>query len=499
MSDQATTPAIRGVAQLMQRCDDPREALAPLDMIERALRSAAEDAGAPSLLQALDCVIVPASLWGSAAGGAPAKELAKRVGSPDATPGTSIISGTSILETLDWACREIAAGRREIVAIAAGECEHSKRRAAKQGIDLGHAELEASEPAFTVGGDHPHNVLEQEIKVGIVSAPAGFALCENSLRRARGEGVSEHRERIAGLWSQLSSVAANNPAAWIQRRVPAEEIATPSESNRVVAWPYTKLMVANMVVDQASALIITSEAAAKRHGVRAGASIYPHASAASGHALSLSERPQLHEHPGQVLATQRALEHSGIAANDLSAIDLYSCFPFAIQSGAAPLSIDPQTGEPPLTVTGGLTFGGGPLNNYTLQALAAIAERMREQPGHGLVTGIGGFFAKFAATVFGNEPPASGAPVSIDVDEEAAKQIETRAYSADYQGPVEIETCTAVAEPGGTHFTIFATLTDDGTRVWARSNDDAIAQALIAGEELCGRPARIGAETIELG
>ena len=87
-------------------------------------------------------------------------------------------------------------------------------------------------------------------------------------------------------------------------------------------------------------------------------------------------------------------------------IDLYSCFPSAVQVAATELGL--PTGDParPLTVTGGLTFAGGPWNNYVTHAIATMAERMVADPGErGLVIANGGWLTKHSFGVYGTEPP----------------------------------------------------------------------------------------------
>ena len=66
------------------------------------------------------------------------------------------------------------------------------------------------------------------------------------------------------------------------------------------------------------------------------------------------------------------------------------------------------TGDPgrPLTVTGGLTFAGGPWNNYVTHSIATMAERLVANPGQrGLITANGGYLTKHSFGVYGTEPP----------------------------------------------------------------------------------------------
>src|SRR5260370_40237975 len=69
------------------------------------------------------------------------------------------------------------------------------------------------------------------------------------------------------LWSVYSSVASQNPNAWLKRRFAPDEITTPTPDNRLIAWPYTKLMVANPTVNTGAAVLMTSLAKARAAGI----------------------------------------------------------------------------------------------------------------------------------------------------------------------------------------------------------------------------------------
>ena len=60
------------------------------------------------------------------------------------------------------------------------------------------------------------------------------------------------------LWSRYSEAAAENPNAWLKRRYAPDEITTPTADNRLIAWPYNKLMVANPSVNMGGALLLTT-------------------------------------------------------------------------------------------------------------------------------------------------------------------------------------------------------------------------------------------------
>jgi len=477
-----TPPAIVGAAQRIQRLEDPSDAVEPVGLMELALRDAAEDAGAPSLLGALDAILVPQGLWKY---GDPGRLLAERVGSPGARTALGAISGHIIQVMVDWACLEIAAGRAEVVAIVGGESEHSRRRLMRRDIPLHWQEDTEGEPNFRVGNEQ-FSMPKPEMEAGVVKPSILFGLAETSLRHSRGETPEAHRIRISELSSRMSEVASKNPYAWIERHVSAEEIRTPTPQNRMVTYPYTKLMTSNIAVDQSSAVIVCSADAAKRHGVPADRAVYLRAATEMNHVAQMSERQELHRHPGMEIAAQRVLELGEVATDDLAHVDLYSCFPLAVQAGAAALGLDETR---PLTVTGGLTFSGGPFANYVLQAKAAMVKLLRAEPGSlGLIGSVGGTFAKFAYGVYSTDPGSRPGAVVEDVSAEFAA-LPMRPILESFDGEATIESYVVDVPHDGHTIASFAGLTSDGHRVWGKSEDPELGAALIAGEDACDRNA----------
>src|SRR6202041_2009569 len=86
------------------------------------------------------------------------------------------------------------------------------------------------------------------------------------------------REALAesgSLWSRYASVASQNPNAWLKRSFTSDEITTPTPDNRLIAWPYTKLMVANPTVNMGGAILMTNLAKARAAGIPEDRLIYP--------------------------------------------------------------------------------------------------------------------------------------------------------------------------------------------------------------------------------
>ena len=120
----------------------------------------------------------------------------------------------------------------------------------------------------------------------------------------------------------------------------------------------------------------------------------------------VSNRWSLADTPAIRAGGRTVLELAGVGMDDIEVVDLYSCFPSAVQLGAAALGLplDRQ-----LTRTGGLSFAGGPWNNYVMHAVATVMADLRDRPGaKGLVWANGGYVTKHSFGVYATEPAPKG-------------------------------------------------------------------------------------------
>ena len=218
---------------------------------------------------------------------------------------------------------------------------------------------------------------------GVILPVHAYPLFENALRAAEGWTLEEHAARIGALWSRFSEVAAENPDAWIRTPRTADEIVHPGPGNRMVSFPYPKLCTANMQVDQGAASIVCSVEAARAAGVPEERWVFPLAGADGNDHWFISQRPELHRSPAIRYAGAAALEQAGLGIDDVASVDLYSCFPVAVQIAARELGLASDDPTRPLTLTGGLTFGGGPGNNYTAHGIAQRRRRAASGAGDG--------------------------------------------------------------------------------------------------------------------
>ena len=360
-------PVVVGVGEISQRPgSDP--VLDPLDLMAEAARRADADSSADrSLLEAAEVVAVANILsWRHPDPGA---ALAGHLRLPDVRRTLlSTISGTSPQFLLNELAAEVAAGRLSVALVTGCEAMYSRRRNPTSGRWAEPPWEGAGPPATMVGDPTPGSGPFEAAHQAAIPTQV-YPLFETALRAAAGRGVEEHQCRVAELWAEFSEVAAARPEAWTRRAFAPEEIL-PGPDNRLVTFPYAKRMCANLNVDQAAAVILCSSEVARAAGVPQEAMVHLHAGADAHDRYLITERCSLAGSPGIAAVAGDVLGAAGRGVDDVARFDLYSCFPSAVEVAMDALGLRGRRGadERPLTVTGGLSFHGGPGNNWWRRA-----------------------------------------------------------------------------------------------------------------------------------
>lgn len=450
-----------------------------------ALAAAADDAGAGELLSRLDQVRVTKGTWGYSD---PARWVADAAG---ATQARSYLADVGILQTavMGDTAAAIASGSADIVAVVGGEAKHRGLRASITGIDAPDTDQGGAEPEEFVT---PHGMIisRAEIDTGLVMATHHYAMIENARRFADGQTIDEHRDEVAGLWARFAQVAATNPDAWFQDGLDAAAIATPANGNRMLAWPYTKWHNSQWNVDQAAALIFCSAGTARALGISTDRWVFPWAAAESNHMVAVTERPEPHRSPGFAHAGRALENHVGIAPNEADHLDLYSCFPIAVRTQAMEMGVSLDRD---LTVTGGMTWAGGPLNNYVIQAAVKMAQLLRADPGAtGLLTSISGMITKQGASMWCAEPPAQPF-ANLDVTDAVAAELQPKPYRGGDNEQSSVVSYTVIWGREGPERAVAIGEFSDGARTLVVSAaPDVMAAAAV--EEMCGRSITVFAD-----
>lgn len=470
------TPILVGGGQLNQR-DEPVE---PVDMIVQAARLAEVDAGAPGLAAHAESIRIVGMLsWRYQD---PGRLVGERLGAPVRHTVYTGNGGSHSQALVNDAAEDIASGRCDVVIVGGAEAWRTRMALRAQG----------EKPDWTVQGEdvrptetRPDVAMrdDAEIRAGLDRPVYIYPLFEQAIRIGLGRTSDEHRAEIARLWSRFSEVAERNPAAWNRRRFAAEEIESPSASNRMISWPYTKLMVSNNNVEQAAAVIVCSVEAARRYGVPEDRWVFLRAGSEASDTDQIAARPRLDGSPAIRAAASAVLELARASVEDLGPIDLYSCFPSAVQVAAREIGLPVDDPNRPLTVTGGLTFAGGPWNNYSTHAIAAMIGEVRRTQQLGLVTANSGYLTKHSLGIYAPTPGEGFRRKSAQADAEREPQVRV---ATTYTGGAQLESWTVAHDRDGQPERAMASMrTPDGSRTLAHSEDVDIAKRLVV-EDLEG-------------
>jgi acetyl-CoA C-acetyltransferase len=259
------------------------------------------------------------------------------------------------------------------------------------------------------------------------------------------------------------------------------------------AFPYTTRHCSQWNVNHAVAILVCSARKAEALGLPSAKWIFPVAAVESKHVVVLAQQRRLESHPGTVMAGERALGLAGATPRDVTAVELYSCFPAAIRSFALDLRIEKDR---PLTVTGAMPFAGGPFNHFSLEGLARMVEVLRDdaRPGRrlGLVSNLSGIFGKQAVVLLSNEPNPRGFGYE-DVTDAVAERDVPVPLNGDYEGPATIVGYTVVFHRGAVSHGVVICDTPAGERTVARSDDAPLLDEMMR-REFCGCVVEISKE-----
>ncbi len=479
------TPVIVGVGQLTNR--RPRIAHV-LDMLEEVARAADADAGGRALERVGAVQEVAQISWRSPA---PATLLAKRLGIDVPERMVSTIGGSTPQTLMNQACDRIVAGELDGVLIAGCEAFDSVRRATKGGASDDRGRSDPLEPDQSMGDDRSP-VCPEELAAGIVAPATIYPMFEQALAHRAGRTPDEQRDWLGRLMAPFTTVAASHPdLAWFPKARTAAELSDVTDDNRMVAEPYTKNLNSILQVDMAAALIVLSAEAAEAAGVPMDKWVFPWAGAKCDDVWFLAQRPAFDRSVALAEVGKAVFNAASIGADDVAYIDLYSCFPSAVQMSADALGI-PLDDPRGLTLTGGLPYFGGPGNNYVTHSIAMLADKLRSAPDStGLVTGISWYCTKMALGIYGGTPAPNGWRHPDMSDGQAAIDAMALDIASDPDGDAVVEGFTVEHDRTGgpVRAPLYATLSD-GRRVVAVPADIGIAKEL-SGRSVIGEKVRV--------
>lgn len=509
------TPVLVGGGQFTQRTAREgkiRESLSPIEMLAKAARLALADSDAgDELARALDTVAVvrftadspgdqgrlPKRMFRN-----PPASVAKHLG---ITPRRTLYTATGG-NTPQWlvnrTAEEIANGECEAALLVGAEYIATLLGAMKQGIDLGWSNSPDADPGGDPEeiGDTRPGTSEYERRYGLHFPVNTYPLFENAIRGQRGHTPDVHLKWLGEFFSPFSRVASENPDAWFPNYRSPADISTPSDKNRFVGFPYTKYLCAVIEVDMAAAVVMTSVAKARELGIPESKWVFLHGCADANDLWHVTERANYYSSPAIREIGRRAFEMAGIGVDDLSCIDLYSCFPSAVQLGCKELGVA-ENDLRGLTVTGGLPYFGGPGNNYVMHSIVTMMEKLRANPStYGLCTGNGWYVTKHSAGIYSTKPTEGSwrraDPKSYQRDLDAMAHPK---FIEQPNGRGVVETYTVVTDRKGKRFGIVVGRDEQNRRFLATTpDDDATLDRMMreemldhAGEFVAGAPTNL--------
>ena len=454
-------PVIVGIGEIVDRPKEIAEGLEPLTLLEQALKRAEQDSGAKLLGEIGSLDIVNFLSWRYRD---PEMALSRRLGIAPKHAYYGPVGGESPIRYLHEAAQRIARGECSVAAVCGAEAQSTATKAERAGIELPWTPFahDVPEPKRGAAFQKP-----MAVTLGVFRPVTVYPFYEAASAAHWGQTPRQARAESGELWSRYSEVAAQNPNAWLKRRFTPEEITTPTPDNRLIAWPYTKLQVANPMVNMGAAILMTSLAKARAAGIPEDRLIHVWGGASAEEPRDYLVRDQFFQSHPQNAVLKAVMDLAGGDGRAFDAIELYSCFPCVPKMARRTLGLG---GDMQPTVTGGLTFFGAPLNTYMTHAACAMVRKLRGGAKLGLLYGQGGFVTKHHGLVLSRQAPA--APLSQDTSVQAEADRQRGAvpdFVTEASGKGSVESFTVLYGRGGeAEHGVVMLRTEDNARALAR-------------------------------
>lgn len=478
-------PVLVGVGQLTNRSKDPEAKGDPIDYMVECAKRAAEDVGDPDILPQIDSMAIIRVM--SRDYTHEPRRVAELLG---AKPSDFVYTsdGATLPQILTARlCDRIAKGQSEMGLICAAEAFHSSEKPDWKKL----TSPDYGKSPFAVVGDRMDHATGIERKYGLYFPSIVYPLFANAFRKSQNLTLDNYIWETALLCEKMSQVAQKNEYAWFRDGKSALEISTVTTDNRIIHYPFTKFMNAIMNVDQAAALLVTSERKADALGIPEEKRVYLMGSSEVYDKWHISNRVNYYSAPGLELAFEKAFCEAGTTKEEIELWDLYSCFPVATQIAIKTLDL-PASVTP--TIIGGLPYFGGPGNHYSLHAICEMVRLLRRSPEKkGVVQSLTWHMHKFSVGIYsGTRPEAydlsSAEPYKYDIE----NRFPNRTILEEAQGTFIVE--TYVVSYDGDGMPIFAVIVANnemGDRLFAVNDEDLPLIRSMSTEEPIGKKVSI--------
>lgn len=365
-----------------------------LFLMEKVAMQAINDCGNSKIKDFIDVIDIPKGFWRYRD---PGKWIAEKNNFSNAKTSVNKI-GVLQQHLINNTCNKIIKGEIRAGLILGGESRAKMIAALKEGIEYKEMELSTNPDQYVKAKDDLYGEGEAEA-LGLM-AVGYYAVMESAMRKSKNLNLKEHEDYLGSMYADFSEIASKNQYAASDKSISKDQIMLANSDNKPMAYPYNKYHCTSWNVSQASAILICEEGLADQLNISKQKRIYPMASSETNHMIALIQRPSLISSAGLKLASEKINEVVDKHSINLNLIDLYSCFPVAVQQFENVLNLNTKTSR---TITGAMPFAGGPLNNYMLHATVQALLKLRTESGHSLITGVSGMMTKQSFCLWSSE------------------------------------------------------------------------------------------------
>ena len=430
MTIDRNTPVVIGVSSINQK-DELENLDEALVLMNKAAKAAIEDVGDTDIVKYIDDIRIPKGYWKYRD---PGRWIAEKNNIINAKTSISKV-GVLQQNLINDACLKIINGEIKASLIIGGESRYKRVLASKFGKKYIETKLNKN-PDLYIKAKDELRIHEEEGELGQM-AVGYYSIIDSAYRANKGIKINEYKKDMADLYEKLSIVASTNNDSWLKNPISKEDIIKESKKNKRQAFPYNKFHCTSWNVNQSVALIICSKEIADKLNVPDSKRVYPIASSESNHMIPTILRRDLASPKGMQLAANHILNICRINNIKPNIYDLYSCFPVAIKLFADSLKLDKKESY---TVTGGMSFAGGPLNHYVLTSTVKVIERIRDDNSCiGLITGVSGMMTKQSYALWSKNPlipfnykDVTKASVGLDIPKKLSTKLNGEAKVIGY-------------------------------------------------------------------
>jgi acetyl-CoA C-acetyltransferase len=492
-----STPILVGAGQFVEKDVHPFHAHPPMGIAAEAAKAAIADTGVgAAVVSAIDTVMVTrifpdcfandrvSNIFGRAQN--PPRAVARRIGANPKHAIYGTIGGNTPQKAVNEMAQRISEGDIEVALLTGSEAINTAQKAVRQGIALNWHEEDSG--SLEDRGLGERMSTDHELAHGLSSPIFVYPLFENAIRAQLGNTIEQHLLAMGELFEPFSKVAAANPFAFYGTPRSAIELATVTPENRIIGFPYPKWMNAMDSVNQGAALVLTSVGKARQLGINPKKWVFLHGCGEADDKIMVTDRVNYYSSPALKLNSQKAFEMAGSDIDEIQYIDIYSCFPSAVEVACDALGISTND-KRGLTLTGGLPFFGGPGNNYSMHAIAALLPLLRQNPSaKGLISANGGRLTKHATGIYSCEPIVGKwqreAPAAYQSE---LDKMPSPRFTQTPDGIGIVQTYTVACDRSGPVRAIVVGRLEDGQRFLANTPDDSRFLQDFMNEEQLGR------------